>query len=174
MVGILVVGVRRVYDPSRHTHKEQQEGKTSPAPGINRRTIGLNVGISPLALGRERNAVLDAAAALEDVRVVGAGVPLAYDVGGAEPQLLGQGRGAGPLDVGVVVGRALVGAAHEVQVDEAAERRVRDALELGHGADATVAGHGAAAAEGEGLDVGEEDGIFGGFGFGVAGACHWV
>jgi hypothetical protein len=64
----------------------------------------------------EDEAVLDAAAALEDVRVVGVGVALAGDVGAAELELGGQGGGAGPLDVLGVVGGALVRAAHHVDL----------------------------------------------------------
>jgi hypothetical protein len=62
----------------------------------------------------------------------------------------------------------LVGAAHHVDVDEAAERGVRYALELRNGGNAAMVGHGAVAAKSEGLDIREEDGIF--LAFALAGA----
>ncbi|KAF1731563.1 hypothetical protein CRV24_007749 [Beauveria bassiana] len=116
------------------------------------------VRISALAQLRERERVLDTAAALEHVRIVGRGVTLTDDVGRAELELSGQRGGAAPLDVLVAVRGALVGAAHHVNGVEAAEGARRDAPELRHGRDAAVRRLGAAAAERQRLHRGEEHG----------------
>lgn len=109
-----------------------------------------------LALGSQGDAVLDAAAALEDVGVVGRGVALAGDVGGPELELGGQLGAARPLYVLAVVARAPVVAAHDVDPVPGAEGRGGDALQLGRGGDAAVGGL-AVSAEGQGLDL-----LFGG------------
>lgn len=119
------------------------------------------VWISSLALAGEGDGVLDTAAALEDIRVIGVGITLADDIGAAQLELVGDRGGTAPLDVLGPVGGALVGAAHHVDVDMAAQIRVGDALELGGGRHTAVCGLCAVAAEGEGLHVGEEDGILG-------------
>jgi hypothetical protein len=68
----------------------------------------------------EDKAVLDTAAAFEDVRVFGVIVSLADYVCGAELELFGERGGAGPLDVVLVVVCASVLAAHYVDFIEAA------------------------------------------------------
>lgn len=96
----------------------------------------------------EHEAVLDAAAALQHVCVVGAGVPLAGDVGAAELELGRQGGGARPLHVLGVVGGALVRAAHHVDLVQLADGGRGYAAQLGDGGQAAVSGLRAAAAEG--------------------------
>lgn len=116
------------------------------------------LGPALLALGGEGEGVLDAAAAAQDVGVVGAGVALADDVGGAEAELGRELRGAGPLDVlGAAPAGAVVGTAHQVDGVLGAEARVRDAPELRDSGHAPVGG-GSVAAEGEGLDLVEAGG----------------
>lgn len=120
----------------------------------------------------EDEAVLDAAGAAEDVGVVGAGVALAEDVGGAELELGGQGGGAGPLDVLGAVGAALVRAAHHVDGVQGADARGGDAAELRDRGHAAVGG-GLVGAKGQGLHRGEEDGVLGARGRrGRRGACE--
>jgi hypothetical protein len=77
----------------------------------------------------EDKAVLDTAAAFEDVRVFGVIVSLADYVCGAELELFGERGGAGPLDVVLVVVCASVLAAHYVDFIEAAGTAA-DAFEL--------------------------------------------
>lgn len=113
------------------------------------------------ALASQSEGVLDAAAASENIRVIGAGVALANDVRGHERQLLGQRGRAAPFDVLAAVGGALVGAAHHVNVVQRAQLLGRHAFELRDGRDAARGGLGAVAAEREGLHLGEEDGIVG-------------
>lgn len=110
------------------------------------------VGPPLLALAREDDAVLDAAAAPEHVGVVGRGVALAGDVGGAELELGGQLGGAGPLYVlGAVAGAAVV-AAHDVDVVQGAEGLRGGASQLRGGGGPAVGGV-AACAEGYGFDL---------------------
>lgn len=78
--------------------------------------------MAPLALVGQDDAVLDAAAALEDVGVVGGRVALADDVGAAELEGGGERGGAGPLDILPVVARALVGALHCLDLVQRAQR----------------------------------------------------
>lgn len=172
---------RRVENPSQDGEEDNAKDIGSPVrPFVIVTTAATatatslaQIRIPPLALVRESEAVLDAAAAAEDVWVVGVGVAFAHDVRGPELELLGQGGGAGPLDVFGAVAGAVVGAAHDVDGVEVAEGRVGEALELGRGGDAAVGCRCAAAAEGEGLDFGEEDCVFGGgFGGGGGEACH--
>lgn len=80
----------------------------------------------------EHQAVLDTAAALEDVGVVRGFVALANDVGGAELELRRERRGAGPLDVIVIVVGASVLAAHHINFIEAFSVAA-DAFELWYG-----------------------------------------
>lgn len=101
------------------------------------------------ALCRQGKAILDTAGTLEDVVVVGRRVALAYDVGAAELEGLGERGGAAPLDVLGAVGGALVVAAHDVDVIEVADFGVRETAQLGDGGDAAVLRHGAVAPEGE-------------------------
>lgn len=83
-------------------------GKPAAAAGVR------DIREPPLAEVGEDETVLDAAGAAEDVGVVGAGVALAEDVGGAELELGRQGGDARPLDVLGGVGAARVRAAHHV------------------------------------------------------------
>jgi hypothetical protein len=62
----------------------------------------------------EDESVFYTTAPLQDVRVLGVVVALADDVGGAELELLGEGCGARPLNVILVVVGASVLAAHDV------------------------------------------------------------
>lgn len=155
---------RRVDDPAEDTNKDDGEDQSAPinatAAVVEPTAVG-DVGVSSLALASQSELVLDAAAALEDVGIVGVRVSFADDVGAAELELLGERRGAAPLDVLVAPGGSLVGAAHHVDLVQVADGAARDAAELGDGRYATVVRHGALAAEGKGLDVGELDGILG-------------
>jgi hypothetical protein len=72
-----------------------------------------------LALVREHEPVLDAAAALQDVWVVGRVVALADDVGGAQLEVRRQRRRAGPVRIVAVVAGAGILAAHDVDLVEA-------------------------------------------------------
>lgn len=111
---------------------------------------------------RQQQPVLDAAAALEHPGVLGAAVPLADDVRGAELELRRQRRGAGPLDILVVVVGALVDAAHRVDRGEVADALGgASAGQLRDGREAARGGH-LVGAQGEGVDFGEEDGVFAG------------
>jgi hypothetical protein len=154
----------RVDDPAKNANEDNGKDQSAPvnatATVIEPAAVG-DVGVSSLALAGQGELVLDAAAALEDVGVVGVCVSFADDVGAAKLELLRERRGAAPFDVLVAPGGALVGAAHDVDFVEVADGAARDAAQLGNGRYATVVRHGALAAEGKGLDVGELDGILG-------------
>lgn len=79
----------------------------------------LPVSISVQPLGGKHQAVLDTAASLEDVRIVGRVIAFAYDVGRAELEFFGEGGLTGPLDVVVVVVGACVLAAHHIDFVQA-------------------------------------------------------
>ena len=158
----VVAGPGIVEDIGKHSDEERPKDDGEPAVVAVRLFEGADkLRMALLALGGEGEAVLDGAGALEDVGVVGGRVALADDVGAAEADVVREGGGAAPFDVLARVRGALVGAAHDVNVGEAAEGRVREAGELGHRGHATVGGARAVAAEGEGLDLGEEDGVAG-------------
>lgn len=154
----------RVDDPAENANEDNGKDQSAPvnatATVIEPAAVG-DVGVSSLALAGQGELVLDAAAALEDVGVVGVCISFTDDVGAAELELLGERRGAAPFDVLIAPGGALVGAAHDVDFVEVADGAARDAAQLGNGRYATVVRHGALAAEGKGLDVGELDGILG-------------
>lgn len=179
--GGIRLGPGGVHDPEQHAHEEDTEkpaaqvraprlvgvgaaegptvptsppGEPAAAPG------GRDVGEAPLAELGEDEAVLDAAGAAEDVGVVDGGVALAEHVGGAELELGGQRGGAGPLDVLGAVRGALVRAAEHVDFVQGAHARGGDAAELRDRGHAAVAGL-PVCAQGEGLDLREEDGVFG-------------
>lgn len=146
---------------------------SSPRPPATTTTATVRQVRKPLLTSlSEDEAVLDAAGAAQDVRVVGGGVPLAGDVGAAELELGRQGRDARPLDVLGVVAAALVRAPHHVDLVQRAYARRGHAPQLGGGGDPAVGRLGAAAAEGEGLHGGKEDGVFRlGLGLGGAGGA---
>lgn len=154
----------RVDDETEDEDEDDGEEPCAPvsaASAVAEPAAVRKVGIPSFTLAGQGEAVLDAARALEDVRVIRGRVAFADDVGAAELELLGKRRRAAPLNVLVAVGRALVGAAQHVDVVEVADATGRDAPELRDGGDTAMRRLGAIAAEGERLYVGEEDGILG-------------
>lgn len=164
---LLTRHTRRVHDPAQDSEEENaKQDRAHVEIPVRATAAAAQVGIPALALVGEGEAVLDPAAALEDVRVVFGAVALADDVRGAELELLGQLGDTGPLDVLGAVAGALVGAAHDVDGEEVAEGLCGEAFELRGGGRAAVGCEGAVAAEGEGLHIREEDCVFG-----LAGCC---
>ena len=129
-----------VENPPQNTKEDDAEDVCAPVRLARTEASSTQLWPPLLALVRENQPVLDAAAALEHVGVVGAAVALADDVGAAELELRGQGGGAGPLDVLLVVALALVDAAHQVDGVLGTYGLVGDAFELGDGGDAAVGG----------------------------------
>jgi hypothetical protein len=119
-----------------------------------------HVGPFRLPLGGEQEPVLDATASFQHIGVIRRRVPFADDIGATQLEFGWQRRLARPLHVLRVVPRALVRAPHRVDLVEATYLRRRYTLQLRDCADASVAGL-RAGAEGEGLYVGEEDGVLG-------------
>lgn len=160
------IDARAVDHPSEHADEEYAE--KNPA-GINAVRVRFpttstppgQIWIPPLALGSQHEAILHAAAALEDVVVVGPTVAFAHDLGAAQFQCGRQRRRARPLDVLVTVACALVLAAHHVDLVQAADFGARDAGQLRHRRHPAVRRLGAAATQGQRLDLREEDGVFG-------------
>lgn len=113
----------------------------------------------PLPHLSQHEPILHPTAPLQHPWVLRAPVPLAHDVRRPQLELRRQLRGAGPLDVLFVVVGPLVRAAHRVDRVQGAEALGGpDAGELGDRGHAAGSGH-AVAAEGEGVDFGEEDGV---------------
>lgn len=141
----------RVYDPDHHRGKDNPE-EDSGATIYRFPAAGGQIGPLPLAFPGQGEAVLDATAALEDIRIVGPVIALADDVGRGEFQLGRELGGTGPLDVLGIVAGTFILAAHHIDVVFGAEGRMGGALELWDGGDAAV-GRLPAATEGEGFDL---------------------
>lgn len=121
-----------VYDPQRDTTESQPEqcrGQLLPERfGPVSVTTFVPTPPSPVpvfavflvAFVREHQSVLDTAATLQDVWVVGVIVPLANDVGRAEFEFVRERGGAGPLDVVLVVVGACILASHYIDFIEPA------------------------------------------------------
>jgi hypothetical protein len=157
---VSVLGRGTVHGQANNEHDDAANEEQGPPSTVGVRGRG-QVGIAALTTGGQGDLILDGTAALEDVGVVGAGVAFADDIGAAKLELLGQLGGAAPLDVLVTVRGALVGAAHNIEagLGEAAQRRMRYALELRDGGHAAMLRLSAVASERQGLDLREEDGI---------------
>jgi hypothetical protein len=155
-------------DPEEHAKEDDEEDEGGPAGGgvvvvaAGRGRGGARkLGVLVVALGRQGEAVLDAAGAAEDVVVGGGAVAFTDDVGRGELYRVWEGSSASPLNVLLGVRRPRVVAAHDVEVTgDGAQTGSRDAFELRRGGDAAVGCDGAVAAEGEGADLGEEDRVF--------------
>lgn len=154
----------RVDDETEDEDEDDGEEPCAPvsaASAVAEPAAVRKVGIPSFTLAGQGEAIFDAARALEDVRVIRGRVAFTDDVGAAELELLGKRRRAAPLDVLVAVGGSLVGAAQHVDVVEVADAAGGDAPELRDGGDTAMRRLGAIAAEGEGLYIGEKDGVLG-------------
>lgn len=83
----------RVDDPTENTNEDNCKDQSAPvnatATVVEPAAVG-DVRVSSLALASQGELVLDAAAALKDVGIVGVCVSFADDVGTAELELLGE------------------------------------------------------------------------------------
>ena len=162
-------------DPSQDGEEDDTEDDTSPVifsptPSTTTTTTTKppalpDIRIPPLPLLGQGNLVLDAATPSEHIGVLARSVTLAEHLGAAQPQRARQRGGAGPLDVFAVVAGSLVDAAHRRDGlgGEVAQGLGGDAAHLGDGGEPAVRGW-LGGVQGQGLHLGEEDGVLGGRG----------
>jgi hypothetical protein len=115
----------RVYDPSSDANEGEPEQRTSDLFSerlwsiaaivlVSAPPASVAVAVLGVALVGKNEPVFHAAAALQDIWVLGVVVALADDVRGPELELFGQRGSARPLDVVLVVVGACILAAHHV------------------------------------------------------------